>query len=166
MLKSQLIVLISLKLEVTRGSNEDVISSWISAVARCLIKPLSVWCFNCSSQRVKSNMNDLWFTLNGRDFSLHGLIGRDWRLLAGLVSALWKRQQSTNRKPRYYNNVRSFCNSNKCSLSRHLPDHYHMFLRYMFCEKFKDFCPLSGPHTDPIPKLSLCGLVNTTFFSN
>lgn len=29
-------------------------------------------------------------TLNGRDFSLQGLMGRDWRLLAGLVSLLCK----------------------------------------------------------------------------
>ena len=31
-------------------------------------------------------------TFRGRDFSLQGLMGRDWRLLAGLVSVLWKKE--------------------------------------------------------------------------
>lgn len=39
--------------------------------------------------------------MNGRDFSLQGLMGRDCRLLAGLVSVLCKRQ-----KHKYKNNFK------------------------------------------------------------
>lgn len=37
--------------------------------------------------------NLLWVTLNGSDFSLQGLMGRDCRLLAGLVSVLFKKKR-------------------------------------------------------------------------
>lgn len=39
----------------------------------------------------------LQVTLNGSDFSLQGLMGRDWRLLAGLVSVLCKNKIRTLR---------------------------------------------------------------------
>lgn len=38
----------------------------------------------------------LQVTLNGSDFSLQGLMGRDWRLLAGLVSVLCKNKKKHN----------------------------------------------------------------------
>lgn len=39
-------------------------------------------------------------TLNGRDFSLQGLMGRDCRLLAGLVSVLCKDENINKKKSR------------------------------------------------------------------